>query len=167
MVGSVCYHFYSQSFAGTATIMASCVSQISDDHRSHCYVAHLFDHAALNTIISQMAISHSLKWYEFVALRQWGQSVLLDNFERSWITHILHYSRWTGKMPVPQENLLFVEQASCLFKKGLLTMVQDLRLPTVSCSTTLMTMDYEGCCQTFKACKLQLKRRNRRSTSVH
>jgi len=29
-------------------------------------------------------------------------------------------------MPVPQENLLFVEQASCLFKKGLLTMVQDL-----------------------------------------
>jgi len=46
-------------------------------------------------------------------------------------------------MPVPQENLLFVEQASCLFKKGLLTMVQDLTLPTVSCSTTLMTMDYE------------------------
>ncbi len=24
----------------------------------------------------------------------------------------------TGKMPVPQENSLFVEQASCLFIKG-------------------------------------------------
>jgi hypothetical protein len=34
-------------------------------------------------------------------------------------------------MPVPQENLLFVEQASCLFKKGLLTMVQDLRKSTI------------------------------------
>ncbi|MEG4345799.1 hypothetical protein QUB70_21340 [Microcoleus sp. A003_D6] len=33
-------------------------------------------------------------------------------------------------MPVPQENLLFVEQASCLFKKGLLTMVQYLSKPT-------------------------------------
>jgi len=30
---------------------------------------------------------------------------------------------WTAKMPVPQENLLFVEQASCLF----LRMVQDVR----------------------------------------
>ncbi|MEG3931477.1 MULTISPECIES: hypothetical protein [unclassified Microcoleus] len=29
-------------------------------------------------------------------------------------------------MPVPQENSLFVEQASCLFIKGLLTMVQDV-----------------------------------------
>jgi hypothetical protein len=30
---------------------------------------------------------------------------------------------WTAKMPVPQENLLFVEQARCLF----LRMVQDVR----------------------------------------
>ncbi|MEG4342880.1 hypothetical protein QUB70_06240 [Microcoleus sp. A003_D6] len=34
-------------------------------------------------------------------------------------------------MPVPQENLLFVEQASCLFKKGLLTMVQYLSIETM------------------------------------
>src|SRR4028118_380042 len=34
-------------------------------------------------------------------------------------------------MPVPQENLLFVEQASCRFKKGLLTMVQDLSIETM------------------------------------
>jgi hypothetical protein len=31
-------------------------------------------------------------------------------------------------MPVPQENQLFVQQASCLFKKGLLTMVQHLSI---------------------------------------
>gem|GEM_PF-3498648 len=31
-------------------------------------------------------------------------------------------------MPVPQENSLFVEQASCLFIKSLLRMVQDLSL---------------------------------------
>ena len=31
-------------------------------------------------------------------------------------------------MPVPQRVDFLVEQASCLFKKGLLTMVQDLRL---------------------------------------
>ncbi|MEG5184742.1 hypothetical protein QUB28_13215 [Microcoleus sp. B4-C3] len=30
-------------------------------------------------------------------------------------------------MPVPQENSLFVEQASCLFLKSLLRMVQHLR----------------------------------------
>ncbi|CAA9352782.1 hypothetical protein AVDCRST_MAG84-2955, partial [uncultured Microcoleus sp.] len=30
---------------------------------------------------------------------------------------------WAGRMPTPQENALFVEQASCLF----LTMVQHLR----------------------------------------
>ncbi|MEG3926787.1 hypothetical protein [Microcoleus sp. D3_18a_C4] len=30
-------------------------------------------------------------------------------------------------MPVPQENSLFVEQASCLFIKSLLRMVQHLR----------------------------------------
>jgi len=30
-------------------------------------------------------------------------------------------------MPVPQEMNFFVEQASCLFIKGLLTMVQDVR----------------------------------------
>jgi hypothetical protein len=41
-------------------------------------------------------------------------------------THILHHSRLTGKMPVPQENSLFVEQASCLFIKSLLRMVQHL-----------------------------------------
>ena len=41
-------------------------------------------------------------------------------------THILHHSRLTGKMPVPQENSLFVEQASCLFVKSLLRMVQHL-----------------------------------------
>jgi hypothetical protein len=29
----------------------------------------------------------------------------------------------TGKMPVPQENQFFVEQASCLFIKGLLRML--------------------------------------------
>jgi len=29
---------------------------------------------------------------------------------------------WAGRMPTPQENLLFVEQASCLF----LRMVQDV-----------------------------------------
>ncbi|WP_445247339.1 hypothetical protein [Microcoleus sp. OTE_8_concoct_300] len=32
-------------------------------------------------------------------------------------------------MPVPQENSLFVEQASCLFIKSLLRMVQHLRIP--------------------------------------
>ncbi|MEG3904560.1 hypothetical protein QT987_21540 [Microcoleus sp. SVA1B4] len=31
-------------------------------------------------------------------------------------------------MPVPQENLLFVEQASCLFLKSLLTVVQHLSI---------------------------------------
>ncbi|WP_333346082.1 hypothetical protein [Microcoleus sp. B3-A4] len=45
--------------------------------------------------------------------------------------------------------------------------LSEVGLPTLSCSRRLMTMDYEGCCQTFKACKLQLKRRNTRSTSVH
>ncbi|MEG4365578.1 hypothetical protein QUB09_28210, partial [Microcoleus sp. C2C6] len=30
-----------------------------------------------------------------------------------------------------RENLLFVEQASCLFKKGLLTMVQELSIETM------------------------------------
>jgi hypothetical protein len=40
-------------------------------------------------------------------------------------------------MPVPQENLLFVEQASCLFKKGLLTMVQDLSIETMRVIGTL------------------------------
>jgi hypothetical protein len=40
-------------------------------------------------------------------------------------------------MPVPQENLLFVEQASCLFKKGLLTMVQDLNIETMRVIGTL------------------------------
>jgi hypothetical protein len=40
-------------------------------------------------------------------------------------------------MPVPQENLLFVEQASCLFKKGLLTMVQDLSVETMRVIGTL------------------------------
>ncbi|WP_242717059.1 hypothetical protein [Microcoleus vaginatus] len=30
-------------------------------------------------------------------------------------------------MPVPQENSLFVEQASCLFIKSLLRMVQHFR----------------------------------------
>ena len=40
-------------------------------------------------------------------------------------------------MPVPQQNLLFVEQASCLFKKGLLTMVQDLSIETMRVIGTL------------------------------
>ena len=40
-------------------------------------------------------------------------------------------------MPTPQENLLFVEQASCLFKKGLLTMVQDLSIETMRVIGTL------------------------------
>ncbi|MEG3967634.1 hypothetical protein QUA00_08410 [Microcoleus sp. T2B6] len=31
------------------------------------------------------------------------------------LTHILHHSRLTGILPVPQENSLFVEQARCLF----------------------------------------------------
>jgi len=38
---------------------------------------------------------------------------------------------------ISQENLLFVEQASCLFKKGLLTMVQDLSLETMRVIGTL------------------------------
>jgi hypothetical protein len=44
------------------------------------------------------------------------------------LTHMLHHSQLafsaTGKMPVPQENIFFVEQASYL----LLTMVQHLSL---------------------------------------
>jgi hypothetical protein len=40
-------------------------------------------------------------------------------------SHLAPFSR-TGKMPVPQENSLFVEQASCLFIKSLLRMVQHL-----------------------------------------
>jgi hypothetical protein len=40
-------------------------------------------------------------------------------------SHLAPFSR-TGKMPVPQESSLFVEQASCLFIKSLLRMVQDL-----------------------------------------
>ena len=34
----------------------------------------------------------------------------------------LDINLWTGRMPIPQENLIFVEQASCLFLK----MVQDV-----------------------------------------
>jgi len=40
-------------------------------------------------------------------------------------------------MPVPQENLLFVEQASCLFHKGLLTMVQELSIEAMGVIGTL------------------------------
>ncbi len=36
-----------------------------------------------------------------------------------------------------QENLLFVEQASCLFKKRLWTMVQDLSIETMRVIGTL------------------------------
>ncbi|MEG3901737.1 MULTISPECIES: hypothetical protein [unclassified Microcoleus] len=32
-------------------------------------------------------------------------------------------------MPVPQENSLFVEQASCLFIKDLLTIMQHRKMP--------------------------------------
>ena len=40
-------------------------------------------------------------------------------------SHLAPFSR-TGKMPVPKENSLFVEQASCLLIKSLLRMVQHL-----------------------------------------
>ena len=40
-------------------------------------------------------------------------------------------------MPVQRENLLFVEQESCLFNKGLLTKVQDLSIETMRVTGTL------------------------------
>jgi hypothetical protein len=46
----------------------------------------------------------------------------------SWDSSYLAPFSRTGKMPVKRENILFVEQASCLFIKGLLTMVQHLRI---------------------------------------
>ncbi|MGB8686095.1 MAG: hypothetical protein WCD53_01955 [Microcoleus sp.] len=42
-------------------------------------------------------------------------------------SHLAPFSR-TGKMPVPQEINFLVEHASCLFIKGLLRMLQYLRL---------------------------------------
>ena len=56
-------------------------------------------------------------------IKKFNQRPITNNFV---VTHILHHSRLTGKMPVPQENSLFVEQASCLLIKGLLRMVQPL-----------------------------------------
>ena len=41
-------------------------------------------------------------------------------------THILHHSQEQAFRPVPQENSLFVEQASCLLIKSLLRTVQHL-----------------------------------------
>ncbi|MEG5184862.1 hypothetical protein QUB28_13845 [Microcoleus sp. B4-C3] len=43
-------------------------------------------------------------------------------------TEILHHYQEQAFRPVPQENSLFVEQASCLFIKSLLRMVQDINL---------------------------------------
>jgi len=40
-------------------------------------------------------------------------------------------------MPVPQRGDFLVEQASCLFKQGLLTMVQDLSIETMRVISTL------------------------------
>jgi hypothetical protein len=43
----------------------------------------------------------------------------------SYYSHLAPLSG-TGKMPVPQEMNFLVEQASCLFIKGLSRMVQDV-----------------------------------------
>ncbi len=52
---------------------------------------------------------------------------LIENGATSQIELLILKSSRTGKMPVPQRVNFLVEQASCLFLKSLLRMVQHLR----------------------------------------
>jgi hypothetical protein len=53
---------------------------------------------------------------------------LIENGARSQFKLTFCTNSVTGKMPVPQRVNFLVEQASCLFIKGLLRMAQDLSL---------------------------------------